>query len=247
MGHATGDLAAGRRPLYLNLPFFLVRAAVALGGWSVLAVLLAQGAAPPLLAGLGLAFLWPDISLVARRLDPLRRPSLRLDRFCGRHCHPADPLRARLGRARGARVPDDPPTGDLGSFLIAALLGVVYLALMSYVVAWYGDLPEKAAWYLRRSSGGWSWTIAAAVTVGAILPFAMLLRRSLRRSRRALRIAAGLILLGIWLHVTWLVAPAFRPGWLVAAITALVAMTGLSLGLMRTAVLQPGRSAAHVG
>ena len=70
---------------------------------------------------------------------------------------------------------DDPATGDLAGLLLAALLGVVYIAFMSYIVAWYGNLPDKAAWYLRRGMDGWDWTIAAAVAVGAILPFALLL------------------------------------------------------------------------
>lgn len=240
-------LPPGVGRFYLNLPGFLLRAVIALGGWSILSVLIATGRCTKLVAGLGLAFHGLIISFVA--IDWL----LSIDpHFVSTAFAAGIAIQQILAALAWAALaapepPDDPATGDLGSFLMAALLGVVYLALMSYIVAWYGDLPEKAAWYLRRGTDGWNWTIAAAVTVGAILPFAMLLRRSLRRSRRALRIAAGLILLGIWLHVTWLVAPAFRPGWLVAAITALVAMTGLSLGLMRTAVLQPGRSAAHVG
>ena len=41
--------------------------------------------------------------------------------------------------------------GDLGGLLIATLLGVVYLEFMTFVVAWYGDLPDKAAWFLKRA------------------------------------------------------------------------------------------------
>lgn len=105
---------------------------------------------------------------------------------------------------------------------------------MSYVVAWYGNLPAKAAWYLRRGADGWAWTIAAAVALGAALPFALLLTARVRRSRRALRIVGGFVLLGIWLHVLWLLTPAFRAGSLVAAVIALVALAVFSLGLTRS-------------
>lgn len=242
-----GILPPGVGRFYLNLPGFLLRAVVALGGWSILAVLLAKGRCTKLAAGLGLAFHGLIISFVAIDWILSIEPHFVSTAFAAGFA--IQQILAALAWAAlsAPEASDDPATGDVGAFLMAALLGVVYLALMSYIVAWYGDLPEKAAWYLRRGTDGWSWTITAAIAIGAIIPFAMLLRRSLRRSRRALRVVAGLILLGIWLHVAWLVAPAFRPGWLIAALAALVAMTSLSLGLMRTAALQSARSAAHVG
>ena len=56
--------------------------------------------------------------------------------------------------------------GDLGALLIATLLGVVYLEFMTFVVAWYGDLPEKAAWFLKRVQFGWISVLITALAVG---------------------------------------------------------------------------------
>ncbi len=42
----------------------------------------------------------------------------------------------------------------MAALLIATLLGVVYLEFMTFVVAWYGDLPDKAAWFLKRAEFG---------------------------------------------------------------------------------------------
>jgi hypothetical protein len=99
--------------------------------------------------------------------------------------------------------------GDIGALLIATLLGVVYLEFMTFVVGWYGDLPDKASWFLTRSSPAWISVLIAALAVGAVLPFAMLLMQRVRQSRRGLRIAAAAILSGTVLHFVWLLVPAF--------------------------------------
>ena len=114
---------------------------------------------------------------------------------------------------------------------MAALLGTVYIDLMSFIVSWYGDLPEKAAWYLRRGQDGWNWVIVSAVLVGALVPVAMLLSSRLRANRQALRLIGGLILVGVVLHILWLMAPGFEPGAIVAALAALIALASLSIAI----------------
>lgn len=239
-------LPPGVGDLYLNAPSFIIRAYVALGGWSLLSILVLRGRCTSLAAGLGLAFHGLVVSFVAidwiLSVDP---------HFVSTAFAATIAIQQVLAALAWAAVcapekPDAAATADLGSFLIGALLGVVYLGLMSYVVIWYGDLPEKAVWYLRRGAGGWTWTIVAGFAIGAALPFAMLLKRSLRRSRRALRVAGGMILIGIWLHVAWLVAPVFVPGWLIAAVFGIAALAGLSFGMIKSALRQPDRSMVHV-
>jgi hypothetical protein len=70
--------------------------------------------------------------------------------------------------------------------------------------------------------------ILATVTLGAVIPIAMLGSR-LRTDQATLRVAGGLILLGVVLHDLWLMAPAFDTGAVVAAFAALTALTGLSI------------------
>ena len=50
-----------------------------------------------------------------------------------------------------------------------------------------------------------------------------------RQSGDALRLISSLILLGVFLHVVWLIAPAFGSGAIVAALIAVVAIIGLGL------------------
>jgi hypothetical protein len=220
---------------------------IALGGWSILALLVTAGRCSKLAAGLGLAFHGLIISLVA--VDWMLSVELG---------YPSSSFAAGIAiqqilsaLAFAALVApsglDEARCRDLAGLLIAALLGVVYIDFMAYVVAWYGNLPDKAAWYLRRSEGAWAAVILVATLVGAVLPFALLLSARGRRSRWALRFIGLLVLIGIALHVVWLLAPVFTPGAITAAATGLAALAGLSIGLAALARAHVGRRLAHAG
>jgi len=118
---------------------------------------------------------------------------------------------------------------DLGGLLIATLLGTLYLDLMSFIVIWYGNLPEKEAWYLARERDGWQWVILAAIATGALAPFCLLLKQSVHQTSLTLQVIGGLILVGVLLHVVWLIAPAFGSGAVVTAVVAVIATVGLGV------------------
>lgn len=222
--------------LYLNQPAFLLRSTVALTGWSVLAIAVVKGRCTELMAGLGLAFHAIVISLVA--VDWVLSIDSKFSSSAFAAVIAIQQLLSALALAAMAG-PEPRQSGaiaDLAGLIIATVLGTVYLGLMSFIVIWYGNLPDKAAWYLARAHGGWQWLLAAAVTIGALLPLCLLLNQSVRQSRRALRLVGSLILLGVFLHVAWLIAPAFGSGAMVAALIAMVALIGIGLGLFDHAV-----------
>ena len=99
--------------------------------------------------------------------------------------------------------------GDIGGLLIATLLGVVYLEYMTFVVAWYGDLPDKAAWFLKRSTahGPPFWSRASPSVRCSHLRCCCC--RAIRSSRAGLRIVGLLLLIGTAMHLAWLIVPAF--------------------------------------
>jgi hypothetical protein len=234
---------------YLNGPSFLIRSLIALGGWSLLAIVFATGRGSRLLAGLGLAFFGLSISLVAvdwyLSLEPHYVASAFAAMIAIQQLLAALAVTALLG----APTIEGSVAGDLGAFLIATLLGVVYLELMTFVVAWYGDLPEKAAWFLKRGSPGWIAVLLTALLVGAGLPFCMLLIKAIRCSRRGLCVAGGLIFFGIILHIIWLLVPAFALQASAAAVacTSVGALTGLSLfiGSALGSALRPPLEVRH--
>ncbi|WP_342447848.1 hypothetical protein [Methylobacterium variabile] len=104
---------------------------------------------------------------------------------------------------------------------------------MSYVVAWYGDLPPKAAYYLRREAGPYPAVIGMAVAAGGVVPFLLLLLGAVRRSPGALRLVGVLVLVGLALRLCWLVLPA----WGAQAGGAVVAAGLWLAGLVAVALL----------
>ena len=194
---------------YLNGASFLLRGLLALVGWSFFAVVFAAGWGGRLMAGLGLVFFGLTISLVA--VDWY----LSLDPHYVSTAFGAMIAIQQLLMALAVSVLIGPPTlegkvaGDLGALLIATLLGVVYLEFITFVVDWYGDLPEKASWFLKRSSPGWISVLMTALAAGVVLPFGMLLMQRVRQSHRGLVIASVAILFGTVLHFIWLLVPAF--------------------------------------
>jgi hypothetical protein len=225
---------------YLRESSFALRAIIALAGWSVLGIVFAVGLGSRLLAGLGLAFFGLTISLVAVDWYLSLEPHYVSSAFAAMIA--IQQLLAALAFTAliGTPLIEGKVAGDLGALVIATLLGVVYLELMSFVVAWYGDLPAKAAWFLKRSGSGWIAVLTTAIALGAVLPFGMLLVKAIRCSRRGLRVAGSLILFGSLLHILWVLVPAFdlQVGTVVVACLALLAltlvslMTGVALGPM---------------
>ena len=100
----------------------------------------------------------------------------------------------------------------LGKLLFAAVVLWAYLAFMQLLVAWMGDLPDEAAWYLPRLAGGWG-LFGLAVLVGHfVLPFALLLGRAAKRAPRVLAATALLVLIAHAADLAWLILPAAPPG-----------------------------------
>src|SRR5438270_3101669 len=222
---------------YLNGPLFSIRALIALGGWSVLAVTCAAGWGSALLAGLGLTFFGLTISLAAVDWYLSLEPHYAATAFAATIA--VQQLLAALAVTAliGAPMIEGKVAGDLGGLLIATLLGLVYLELMTFIISWYGDLPQNAAWFLKRSGFGWVATLIVATFLGSVVPFAMLLVTAIRRSRCGLRVAGALIVFGSALHIAWLLVPAFdAQAGVVAVACATVAALALISLLIGTAV-----------
>ena len=230
---------------YLNLPFFLLRAVVALGGWALLGVLAALDSVNRLTAALGLAFYGFTISFAAvdwfLSIEPRYTATAFAAMIAIEHLGAALAFAALIGgpslRGRAA--------GDVGGLLIATLLGVVYMQLMIFVIAWYGDQPAQAAWWVERQTPGWVVTILAALAFGGLIPISMLMVEKVRRSRSGLRLAGLLVLIGTALHFCWLLAPAYTSAKHVVAF-AVVSVLALTLLLMSVgAALSSRLEAAH--
>ncbi len=218
---------------YLNPASFQLRSVVALAGWMLFTVLLLiEGGMSRVTAALGLVFF--GLSSYVFGFDwilsigaPFVSSSFAAEMAI--QC-----LLAALAACAlfAPAVADKQARGDVGAFLLASSLGVFYFALMSYIVNWYGDLPDQAEWYLERA-GNWLFVLVAATVFGAALPIISLFYGSVRNSGRGLRLAGASALFGVALHNFWLFAPLMTPSAILASTIEFTAMAGVLVAVQR--------------
>src|SRR5205807_3490758 len=89
-------------------------------------------------------------------------------------------------------------------------------------------------WYLDRIKGNWQILVIALIALHFVLPFALLLSRSLKRQARKLVLIALLLLFMRYVDLFWLIVPNFHGHiqWLDIATDAVtfIAIGGLWLG-----------------
>lgn len=224
------DVAA----LYLNVPLFVLRAIIAFVGWSVLALVLPRtaGRASLLWAGLGLLFHALMVTLVSIDWILSVEPVFISTSF-GATLVITQLLAALAFAALIAPELDERARRDLGGLLLTATLGVTYINFMAVLVLWYGDLPSKVSWFVERVREPWTALAEAAFVLASVIPILLLLLARVRASYVALRVVAAFSLSGIMFYDAWLLAPAYGPFALGAALLALLAMSCAFLTFVR--------------
>jgi hypothetical protein len=220
------------RHLYLNIPGFVLRAAVALAGWSLAGRLLLRlrpGGAREATAALALVFHLGATTLLG--FDWLQSLALPFTSTAFGLAWLLLQVLAALAWAGLFRSASGAANADLAGLLLAAVLASLYLGFVQYLVIWYGDLPAKAAWYLPRQGPGWAGPAVLSVLLAGVVPAAALLSARVRGNPAALAVLGAGILAGLSAHWVWVVAPAVGAGAAAAAVLGLLAVGGLWLGL----------------
>jgi hypothetical protein len=269
--------AAGDRRIWLNAPFFLVRAAIYFAVWIAVGLLLRRWSPGPgawaaervdgrtraLSAG-GLpavafafsfaAFDWL-MSLSPAWFSTIYGVYVFAGGFLGALALLAvvGPRAGRAGSPGAAASADD--YHKLGNLLLTFTVFWAYIAFSQFLIIWIADVPQEVAWYVPRLGDGWRW-LALVVLVGQFaLPFLVLLLRSVKRSPGKLAKVGAWLLVMHYLDVYWLVLPQLHPGgihphWLDLA--ALCAVGGCAVAyvtwlLGRAALVPAGVSAGVSG
>lgn len=135
---------------------------------------------------------------------------------------------------------------DLGSLLFTMLVAWAYLAWFQFMLIWMADLPHGNIWYLVRWRDGWGVAGSILVCFQFVLPFAALLLRTVKQSRRALAIVGALVFVGQWIFAYYQVVPLFgSAGWAAHWVDWLspIALGGIwfagFLGLLKRRALLP--------
>jgi hypothetical protein len=99
---------------------------------------------------------------------------------------------------------------DLGNLLLAFTMLWAYFGFSQYLIIWSGNLPEETEWYIHRSAHGWQFVALALVAFHFAMPFVLLLLRTVKRQGHTLARIAAAILVMRYVDLYWLTAPAFH-------------------------------------
>ena len=101
---------------------------------------------------------------------------------------------------------------DWGKLLLAMVMLYAYFAFSQFLITWAGNLPEEIPFYLRRLHGGWQAVGLLIILFHFALPFALLLSRTLKRRPDSLRRVAVLMLLMRVFDLVFFFAPSVHQG-----------------------------------
>ena len=205
---AASEILRHKRP-YLNVPFFVARAALYFAIWTALAWFLAawsrvhdRSGDPALLARLKrlsagglilyvvttffasidwLVSLEPEwystvfgfLTITSQALIAFSFATITVLLLARR-----PPFAALLTPAR---------VNDIGGLLLTATMLWAYMAFSQFLVIWAGNLPVDNRWYVHRTTGGWRWLTIALILIHFVLPFVVLLFRTVRRGAATAR------------------------------------------------------------
>jgi hypothetical protein len=230
---AADPVLLHKRP-YLNVPFFLIRAAVYFAGWNFLAWFFNRwsdredregGVAPhnkmAAVAGPGLLFLGFTVTFMAvdwiLSLDPHWFSTMFGLLFIAGHALTAIAFLITLmvllhKREPMSEVLTPRHLHDLGKLLLTLVMVWAYFSFSQFLIIWAGNLPDEIPWYIERLRGGWQYIGLMLVICHFALPFALLLSRDLKRDFKLLASIAVFVLFMRLVDLYWLVAPDFTKG-----------------------------------
>jgi hypothetical protein len=255
---------------YLNVPFFLIRAALYFGLWSFIAVLYYRGSrgqdatgdprvsarlrrfAGPAIIILALTQTFASVDWIMSLTPHWYSTMFGVYFFAGSFVGFIALLSVIAVALRRAGLLDTVISADhlqdIGKFLFAFTAFWAYIAFSQFFLMWYANLPEETIWYQARMEGSWM-TVTIVLMAGHFaIPFFYLMGRAVKRRGSTLAIGGAWLLVMHFLDLYWLVMPTLHPEGLSPSlldVAALVTVGGCFLAaassLMRRRALVPLR------
>ncbi|MEN8151281.1 MAG: quinol:cytochrome C oxidoreductase [Planctomycetota bacterium] len=247
----TDHLLLGKTP-WLNSTFFLVRCAVYFGVWTLsarwllsvsvkqdetgdpaLTAKLAKGS-PGLMVLYALTVTFAAFDILMS-LDPHWYSTIYGAYFfsagmVGFFAFLAITLFVLQWRGKLAKEVTEEHWHDIGKQLFGWNVFWAYIAFSQYMLIWYANIPEETVWYETRQHGGWG-TVSLVLLFGHFLvPFVLMLPRTMKRKRAAVMVFAVWLLLMHYVDMVYLVVPEAGSGTVPFGVTDVLGFLG-HLGL----------------
>ena len=269
-GAAEHDALLRWKAPYLNVPFFLIRAALCFGIWSLIALLYyrlsrSQDAtgnpavsarlrrlAGPAIIVLALTLTFASIDWIVSLTPHWYSTMFGVYFFAGSFVGFIALLSVVAPAMRGAGLLDTVINAehlqDIGKFLFAFTAFWAYIAFSQFFLIWYANLPEESFWFKARLEGSWE-IVSLLLMAGHFgVPFFYLMGRAVKRRGWTLAIGGTWLLAMHFVDIYWQVMPTLHPEGVrpsVLDVAAFVAVGGCFVAsaswLMRRQALVPIR------
>lgn len=230
---AAHDPVLAQKALYLNVPGFIIRAAVYFAVWCVLGFFLGRwsteqdhqtDAAPvrrmQTLSGPGLVLYGLTVTFSAidwlMSIEPHWYSTIFGMIFMVSHGLVALAFVTGAAYLLSRREPLTHIIApwvfqDLGNLMLAFIMLWAYLSFSQFLLIWVENLQHEIPWYLHRMSGGWAVIAIALIVLQFSLPFLLLLSRGVKRNPARLCVVVGIVALMHLIELFWFVTPTFHP------------------------------------
>jgi len=269
-GAAEHDALLRWKAPYLNVPFFLIRAALYFGIWSFIAVLYYRGSsgqdvtgdprvsarlrrlAGPAIIVLALTQTFASIDWIMSLTPHWYSTMFGVYFFAGSWVGFIALLSVTASAMRGSGLLDTiisrDHLQDIGKFLFAFTAFWAYIAFSQFFLMWYANLPEETFWFKTRIEGSWLPVSLLLMAGHFVAPFFYLMGRRVKRNGATLAVGGAWVLAMHFVDIYWQVMPTLHPeGFRPSAldVAALVAIGGCFVAaaswLMRRQALVPMR------
>jgi hypothetical protein len=232
-GAADHDALLQWKSPFLNVRFFLVRAAIYFGCWSVIALLyyglsrrqdttgdaavsarLRKFAGPALIV-MAITSTFASIDWIVSLTPQWYSTMFGVYFFAGSFIGFIALMSVLVPAMRSAGLLDTIVTPehlhDIGKFLFAFMCFWAYIAFSQFFLIWYGNLPEEAFWYKARITGSWK-MVSILLMVGHFgVPFLYLMGRTVKRHAATLALGGAWLLTMHFIDLYWQVMPTLHP------------------------------------
>jgi hypothetical protein len=218
---------------YLNVPFFLIRAALYFGCWSFIALLYYRGSrgqdatgdpavsarlrrlAGPAIIVLALTQTFASVDWIMSLTPHWYSTIFGVYFFAGSFVGFIALLSVAAVAMRRAGLLDTVISAehlhDLGKLLFAFTAFWAYIAFSQFFLIWYANLPEETIWYKARLEGSWM-TVSLFIMAGHFgVPFFYLMGRAVKRKGWTLALGGTWLLAMHFVDLYWQVMPTLHP------------------------------------
>lgn len=101
---------------------------------------------------------------------------------------------------------------DLGKLLLMTVMLWAYFSFSQLLIVWSGNLTTEISWYFTRWHGSWAIIGFFLIFLQFLVPFLLLLSRSLKRKPAAISVVVGILLVMRLVDLYWIVLPALNRG-----------------------------------